>query len=558
MESYFTYLYISVFIGLLAYVVVYRVWTLPYANLPGPTSPSWLFGNTKQISAVEPGAKHEEWAKAYGTTYRHHILFGKSQIVTTDLTAISFIISHADEFPKPALMRKSFAFLLGEGLAVVEGDDHRRQRRVLNPCFNQQVVRGLLPTFYDMAEQLREKLLAVIEDDPDNAASPTPAKGEDVVPGGRKIDVIKYLTMCTIDIIGKAGFDWDFQALSKPKNVLAEAYDSMFSAGYIHPLAAFLQNAIPGADRIPTKYQTIMNESRATTRRIGQKLMDDKKKAIKASFDEGLQKGDDIGKDLLSICIRANMASDLAPEQRLSDEEVLAQITTFLLAGNETSSTALTWILYLLAQYPEEQKRLREESLGVDNERLSLEAISSLPYLDGVVREALRLFPPVAGRVSEAAKDMVVPLGRAVQGQDGKVMEHIKVPKGTLVNIPYRNVHISEDIFGPDAALFNPSRHIKEGQDDHLRATQNTVPGVWGNLLSFFGGARGCVGYKLALAEIKVILFVLVRGLVFEELASKPVINRHLDLVNVQRPRVVGEEAAGMQMPLMVKPLIRA
>jgi hypothetical protein len=107
-----------------------------------------------------------------------------------------------------------------------------------------------------MAEQLREKLLAVIEDDPDNAASPTPAQGEDVVPGGRKIDVIKYLTMCTIDIIGKAGFDWDFQALSKPKNVLAEAYDSMFSAGYIYPLAAFLQNAIPWADRIVSDYSS--------------------------------------------------------------------------------------------------------------------------------------------------------------------------------------------------------------------------------------------------------------------------------------------------------------
>lgn len=121
-----------------------------------------------------------------------------------------------------------------------------------------------------------------------------------------------------------------------------------------------------------------------------QKIVEDKKREVMSAHSEGLEKREDIGNDLLSIlsqsssfrfshtpqsnvqAVKANMASDVKPEQKLSDEEVLDQITTFMLAGNETSSTALTWILYSLTQHPECQDRLREEVLAVADDRPSL------------------------------------------------------------------------------------------------------------------------------------------------------------------------------------------
>lgn len=121
-----------------------------------------------------------------------------------------------------------------------------------------------------------------------------------------------------------------------------------------------------------------------------QKIVEDKKREVMSAHSEGLEKREGIGDDLLSIlsqslsfrfsharqsnvqAVKANMASDVKPEQKLSDEEVLDQITTFMLAGNETSSTALTWILYSLTQHPECQKRLREEVLAVADDRPSL------------------------------------------------------------------------------------------------------------------------------------------------------------------------------------------
>lgn len=91
------------------------------------------------------------------------------------------------------------------------------------------------------------------------------------------------------------------------------------------------------------------------------------------------------------------MASDVPVSQKLSDAEVLAQVTTFMLAGYETSSTALTWTLHLLSENPVVQDKLREELLAVADDEPSMETLNGLEYLDAVVRESLRVCAPVAG-----------------------------------------------------------------------------------------------------------------------------------------------------------------
>lgn len=166
-----------------------------------------------------------------------------------------------------------------------------------------------------------------------------------------------------------------------------------------------------------------------------------------------------------------------------------------------------------------------------------------MPYLGAVVHEGLRLLSPVSGTIREAAEDVIVPLGAPVKGRDGQMMDHVKLSKGTqlflrtsfipplvLTDVSAISVvNTSETIWGPDAKSFNPSRHLSEaegGSTDKLRAEQNAVSGTWGNLLTFLGGTRNCIGYRFAVVEIKVILFVLMRGLEFEELASKPKIEK--------------------------------
>lgn len=131
--------------------------------------------------------------------------------------------------------------------------------------------------------------------------------------------------------------------------------------------------------------------------------------------------------------MKANMAPDLRPEQKLTDAEVLAQITTFMLAGNETTSTALTWCLYRLAQYQHYQDRLRDEIRAVGEEQPSEAVVNAMPFLDKIVHESLRLDSPVPGTIRKANKDMVVPFGSPVQGRDGKMIDSVLLKKGVHV-----------------------------------------------------------------------------------------------------------------------------
>jgi len=82
-------------------------------------------------------------------------------------------------------------------------------------------------------------------------------------------------------------------------------------------------------------------------------------------------------------------------------------------------------------------------------------------------------------------------------------------------------VNQSPAIWGSDAEIYNPERYFSAG----IEKTKQ-MPGIWGNLLTFLGGTRNCIGYRFALAEIRAILFVLIRNFKFEELASKPEIEK--------------------------------
>ena len=187
---------------------------------------------------------------------------GSQRFFTADLKAISFVTSHSDIFIKPVRVRQNLTKTLGNGVLVAEGHDHRRQRRALNPSFSPAAIKRMYPIFYDKAYELRAKLLAVIEDDTIQAA-PTPAKPEDVVPGAKKIDVMKYVNQATLDVIGIAGFDYDFQALSQPHNELAEAYRSMFKAAQAMNLLDLFAAFTPFAESIVSSQRSPAADSLA-------------------------------------------------------------------------------------------------------------------------------------------------------------------------------------------------------------------------------------------------------------------------------------------------------
>lgn len=420
------------------YLYPYSEYTLSFRNLPGPKPASFFWGNIKQLMAARPGLLHAEWVAQYGSTMRYRLLLGNNRLFSSDPVFLGYVLQHADDFPKPERTSKALARMLGNGLLSAEDVVHRRQRKIINPAFSPQAIRDVTPIFWDKAYELKGKLMGFVERDENlisEMPSPTPPAAGDEDKGGRKIDVMKYLGQMALDIIGLAGFGYDFQALSHTHNELADNFSAMFSASTrITPLA-ILQNFLPFFSFIPSKNKSIIKKSHAATMRVAQDLVERKKRAIAAEYTGALEKGSDIGKDLLSILIKANMAPDLRPDQKMTDAEVMAQITTFILAGNETSSTALTWILYRLGLNPDVQKRLREEVQSVSSDTPSTEELNALTYLDKVVHESLRLDGPVPGTMRKAKVDAVIPLGTPVVGRDGTLVDSVPVKKGMEIFI---------------------------------------------------------------------------------------------------------------------------
>lgn len=240
-------------LGLYIYLFPYREATLTFRNLRGPARTSLVWGNLGEIIKAPPCGKHDEWIAEYGHTIRYTMMFGETRIVTTDPVALGFILQHSYEFVKPERTNQFLERMLGNGVLTAEGDVHRRQRRVLNPAFGPAAIRDMSPVFYDKAYELQRKFNTFIEDEAAadaDVTSPTPAKDVDRVPGARKIDVMRYLGQTTLDVIGVAGFNYDFKTLSERRNPLAEAFNAMFQSGTRITALGILQNFFPILDFI--------------------------------------------------------------------------------------------------------------------------------------------------------------------------------------------------------------------------------------------------------------------------------------------------------------------
>jgi cytochrome P450 len=163
--------------------------------------------------------------------------------------------------------------------------------------------------------------------------------------------------------------------------------------------------------------------------------------------------------------VQSNLLTD--PSKRISDADLLDQLSTFLFAGSDTTALTMAWCAHLLSLNPDVQTRLRDEIISLSacssntqtgySPQSHAEAIDALPYLDAVVRETLRLCPPVHGTMRVATRDDNIPISSPILLRDGKVVrdgETLRIRKGSYVHVPIEALNFSEDIWGPDARSF--------------------------------------------------------------------------------------------------------
>jgi cytochrome P450 len=240
--------------------------------------------------------------------------------------------------------------LLGEGLLLAEGEEHLRQRRLMQPAFH----RERLATYGD----------AMI-----HYADRTQSRWTD----GQSLDMHREMMSLTLAIAGRTLFDAD---VDKDARELAEALDlslRMFDLAIL-PLGPLLEY-------VPLPWVLRLHRARARTNKI-----------IHGMIAERRANGSDRG-DLLSMLISA--LDTEGDGSGMTDTQLRDEIVTLIMAGHETTANALTWALYLLSQHPQCAARLEEEIDRVVGGRIpTANDLPGLLYTRAVLAEAMRLYPP--------------------------------------------------------------------------------------------------------------------------------------------------------------------
>ncbi|KAK7040250.1 hypothetical protein VNI00_009716 [Paramarasmius palmivorus] len=513
--------------GGLAYLVVKSILSVffsPLRHIPGPRGKSFFYGNIQDIIEDNNAQTYRQWENTYGKTFLFEGLIGQKFVWTSDWKALGHILNSDADWQKDDGARFSLSRILGSGVLGTEGEKHKLQ----NPAFGPAQVRELTDVFFEKSSKLRDVWVSQLDRDT----------------GLGRIDALSWISKMTLDVIGEAGFNYKFNALDGEASELNNAYSRIFKSDrskydIFFIILAMLQESFPIFRVIP-EIRASFRQAMQTSDRIAKELFYESKAALTGTGE----KGDNWrARDLLSLLVRSNMSADLPEDQRMSDQDVMSQVPTFFVAGHETTSTGTTFALLALTERPDVQIKLRQELLAVPTDTPTMEQLNALPYLDIVVRECLRLYCPAPLTGRTAMKDDIVPLAHPYTDRNGVVHDHLRLKKGAGIFIPIVSINRDKDLWGDDADVFNPDRWQK------LPEAVTSIPGVWGNMLTFLGGSHACIGWRFAIVEMKALLFTLVRSFEFElAVPREDVLIKKVALV--QRPEVRGQ---GNQLPFNVK-----
>ncbi|KAJ5899426.1 hypothetical protein N7495_004170 [Penicillium taxi] len=447
----------------------------PLKHIQTPSRRRWLTGNTESLFNETPHQKIRQWVKSCPNEglFRYYMVGNLERVVLTSPNALrEVLVEKAYDFAKPELVRTSMRRIVGDGILIAEGDDHKKQRKDLMPAFSYRHIKDLYPIFWSKSSEM---VKLIKEDLADRQSSNTI---------DNVVQVNNWSSRATLDIIGLAGMGQDFDSLQNPNNRLNQSYRQIITSASFTDKLIFMIGlvlSIPGlVFKLPLKRNIQIKKGGEFIRETARQMIRKKK----ANMDSK----DDTGVDIMSIAIQNGS---------FEEENLVAQLMTLLAAGHETTSNALQWSVYALCKNPKVQSRLRVEirsnlpPISLENpEPIAAATIDSLPYLNAVCNEVLRFYPSVPNSIRVALKDTTL-VGKFI-------------PKDTAFIISMDLMNHMEELWGPDADEFNPDRFMGPGKANTGGATNNYA------FMSFLHGPRSCIGQSFAKAELACLLAAVV------------------------------------------------
>ncbi|KAH9886464.1 cytochrome P450 [Cubamyces lactineus] len=495
------------------------------AKVPGPPSASILTGNLTQLVDRQGWDFHTEIAERYAPVIKLQWLFGAPCLYVFDPLALHHIIKDPSTYDELPWYLESNCLFIGPGILGVSGNIHRKQRKMLTPVFSAKHMRGLMPVFYRVTDKLVEAISSRVD------------------AGAKGLDVLGWMSRAALELIGQSGIGHSFDPLTE--DVADDYADAVkhFTAAATDPQLMLLRQATPLVpylgpawfrrwviEKIPLQAVQRIIQITDVLHTGSVKIFEEKKAA--ASRNEKTE-----GQDIISILLRANQAA--SAEDRLSDDQLLGQMSAIIFAAMDTTSNAMARTLHLLAQHPKVQNNLRSELVEARRSgHLDYDALHALPYLDAVCRETLRLYAPASQTFRGTMKDAVLPLSQPIRATDGTLMNEIVIPRGTNILIGIMACNRNKAIWGEDASEWKPERWLRPLPEALEKAS---MPGVYSHMMTFLGGVRSCIGFTFSQLEMKVVLSELLTSFAFD-LSDKPVV---WNLAGVSYPSISTESTKG-------------
>ncbi|NXX74521.1 CP46A hydroxylase, partial [Urocolius indicus] len=348
---------------------------------------------------------------------------------------------------------------LGNGLATVIDHEHwHKQRKIMDPAFSRTYLMGLMEAFNEKAEMLMEKL-------------------EEEANGKKEFSMLTMMNRVAMDVIAKVAFGLELNALSDDQTPFPRAVTMI--------LEGMTQSRMPLIQYMPGKRELVkeVRESVRLLRRVGKECIEQRRQA--------LHNGKEATLDILTQILKGD-----ALEESRDDENLLDNFITFFIAGHETTANQLSFTVMALAQHPEILERVQAEVddvLGAKRD-IDYEDLGKLTYLSQVLKESLRLYPPVPGTVRRLERE--------------HVLHGITIPANTTLLFSTYVMGRMETYF-KDPLTFNPDRFSKDS------------PKPYYCYFPFSLGPRSCIGQTFAQMEAKVVMAKLLQRFEFQLAAGQ-------------------------------------
>lgn len=376
--------------------------------------------------------------------------------------AVESVLNCSTNLKKPILYSLLNAWL-GTGLLTSSGSKWKSRRKMLTPAFHFRILEDFLPIMNEQGEIFAQTLQNQTH---------------------RVIDITKFVTACTLDIICETAMGVKVNAQTNPSSTYVT---NIYSVG-----SNFIKRVVrpwlwmDSLYRLTSNGRLYHHDIRAI-HAFTKKVIRERKNVKLAERRLITDSSDELKKRPMFLDV---LLDHHINENSISEEDIREEVDTFMFEGHDTTSAAISWCIYLLGHNPDAQKKVQDEMdliFASDRDRYaSVADLKEMKFLECCIKESLRLFPsvPIIGR--EIYKEFCI---------NGRV-----VPEGSIVIIFSYMLHRDPKSF-PRPEEFKPERFLQENSLG--RHPFAYVP--------FSAGPRNCIGQRFALMEEKIVLSNLFR-----------------------------------------------